>query len=46
LLGWIIEADLAVAHRAREAEYGSDAIAGVVNIILRKTYTGAEVTAG
>jgi len=27
------------------AEYGSDAIAGVVNIILRKTYTGAEVTA-
>jgi iron complex outermembrane recepter protein len=27
------------------AEYGSDAIAGVVNIILRKTYTGAEFTA-
>jgi iron complex outermembrane receptor protein len=27
------------------AEYGSDAIAGVVNIILRKTYTGAEITA-
>lgn len=25
------------------SEYGSDAIAGVVNIILRKTYTGAEV---
>lgn len=24
------------------AEYGSDAIAGVVNIILKKTYTGAE----
>jgi iron complex outermembrane receptor protein len=27
------------------AEYGSDAIAGVVNIILRKTYTGAEINA-
>jgi iron complex outermembrane recepter protein len=27
------------------AEYGSDAIAGVVNIILRKTYTGAEFQA-
>jgi iron complex outermembrane receptor protein len=27
------------------AEYGSDAIAGVVNVILKKTYTGAEITA-
>ena len=27
------------------AVYGSDAIAGVVNVILRKTYTGANVTA-
>ncbi len=27
------------------AIYGSDAIAGVVNIVLRKTYEGAEVTA-
>jgi iron complex outermembrane receptor protein len=27
------------------AEYGSDAIAGVVNIILKKNYTGAELTA-
>jgi iron complex outermembrane receptor protein len=27
------------------AVYGSDAIAGVVNIILKKTYQGAEVTA-
>ena len=27
------------------AEYGSDAIAGVVNIILKKTYTGAEFNA-
>ncbi len=28
------------------AIYGSDAIAGVVNIILRKDYTGAELTVG
>ncbi len=28
------------------AIYGSDAIAGVVNIILRKDYTGAELSAG
>ncbi|GAB3268256.1 TonB-dependent receptor [Chitinimonas naiadis] len=28
------------------AVYGSDAIAGVVNIILRKNYQGAEVSAG
>jgi iron complex outermembrane receptor protein len=28
------------------AIYGSDAIAGVVNIILRKDYTGAELTLG
>jgi iron complex outermembrane recepter protein len=27
------------------AEYGSDAIAGVVNVILKKTYTGLEVDA-
>jgi iron complex outermembrane receptor protein len=27
------------------SEYGSDAIAGVVNVILRKTYTGAEFSA-
>ncbi|HWG76850.1 MAG TPA: TonB-dependent receptor [Steroidobacteraceae bacterium] len=27
------------------AEYGSDAIAGVVNVILKKTYTGAEFSA-
>ena len=27
------------------AEYGSDAIAGVVNVILKKTYQGAEITA-
>jgi iron complex outermembrane receptor protein len=27
------------------AEYGSDAIAGVVNVILKKTYVGSEVTA-
>jgi len=27
------------------AEYGSDAIAGVVNVILKKTYEGAEATA-
>lgn len=26
------------------SEYGSDAIAGVVNIILKKTYTGAEIS--
>ena len=28
------------------ALYGSDAIAGVVNFILRQDYTGAEVVAG
>ena len=28
------------------ATYGSDAIAGVVNVILRKNYTGTEATAG
>jgi iron complex outermembrane receptor protein len=28
------------------AIYGSDAIAGVVNVILRKDYTGAELTVG
>ena len=28
------------------AIYGSDAIAGVVNMILRKDYTGAEITVG
>lgn len=28
------------------AIYGSDAIAGVVNVILRKDYTGAEITVG
>jgi iron complex outermembrane recepter protein len=28
------------------AIYGSDAIAGVVNVILRKDYTGAEMTVG
>jgi iron complex outermembrane receptor protein len=27
------------------SEYGSDAIAGVVNVILKKTYTGAEFSA-
>jgi iron complex outermembrane receptor protein len=27
------------------SEYGSDAIAGVINIILKKTYQGAEITA-
>jgi iron complex outermembrane receptor protein len=27
------------------AEYGSDAIAGVVNVVLKKTYTGLSVTA-
>jgi len=27
------------------AEYGSDAIAGVVNVVLKKTFTGLEVTA-
>jgi iron complex outermembrane recepter protein len=27
------------------AEYGSDAVAGVVNVVLKKTYTGASITA-
>ncbi len=27
------------------AEYGSDAVAGVVNVVLKKTFTGASITA-
>jgi len=34
-----------VLRDGASSEYGSDAIAGVVNVILKKTYTGAEFSA-
>ena len=41
-LSTLIDERVEVLKDGASAEYGSDAIAGVVNIILKKSFTGAE----